>query len=483
MKIFLYFCFLITFSFSYSSGRLVFLYTHFRHGARGPKQLDENYIDRLGEKWTNLGELTGVGERMHYLLGLKNRKKYIEEDGLISEKFDPHQILIFTSDKNRTMLSCYSQLQGLFPQRENLGEELSIQQEANAYPPILDNIEEKDADIEKAINELNSSALPYSMMLAPARMVNENEIKMNVHDIGECAEKTDKLKDENLKIQELKDVTNQFNEKYAKKLNKYFNKEKAKFKAKTIKKICNDFLSDYTDNRNMAEFKEKTGLDFKILKQDCLDFYKQYYIYAHYGDEGKLIAHIESSKIMRELLFYMKRRLDTDISDIDEDSHYEDYSRPRWLMISGHESTVSADLVIIIKALGLDMKTAFHFPRFASQLALEVRTDKEKCENYKDYYIVGYFDNDEIFNVRADEFINKIENEIWTNQQVDEYCGFYSKSDDIIDNNAYKILFIISSCLIAVLLVIVIFLGYKLYKANHLNDLKKSIDNTSSIVE
>ena len=178
MKIFLYFCFLITFSFSYSSGRLVFLYTHFRHGARGPKQLDENYIDRLGEKWTNLGELTGVGERMHYLLGLKNRKKYIEEDGLISEKFDPHQILIFTSDKNRTMLSCYSQLQGLFPQRENLGEELSIQQEANAYPPILDNVEEKDADIEKAINELNSSALPYSMMLAPARMVNENEIKM-----------------------------------------------------------------------------------------------------------------------------------------------------------------------------------------------------------------------------------------------------------------------------------------------------------------
>ena len=96
---------------------------------------------------------------------------------------------------------------------------------------------------------------------------------------------------------------------------------------------------------------------------------------------------------------------------------------------------------------------------------------------------MGYFDNDEIFNVRADEFINKIENEIWTNQQVDEYCGFYSKSDDIIDNNAYKILFIISSCLIAILLVIVIFLGYKLYKANHLNDLKNSIDNTSSIVE
>ena len=66
---------LISFYFSFiDCNRLVFLYTHFRHGARGPTELDDNFNDKLGEKWESLGELTGVGERMHYLLGLRNRK-------------------------------------------------------------------------------------------------------------------------------------------------------------------------------------------------------------------------------------------------------------------------------------------------------------------------------------------------------------------------------------------------------------------------
>lgn len=49
-----------------SQDRLVFVYTHFRHGARCPTKLDDNYKDLLKESWANIGELTGVGERMHY---------------------------------------------------------------------------------------------------------------------------------------------------------------------------------------------------------------------------------------------------------------------------------------------------------------------------------------------------------------------------------------------------------------------------------
>ena len=204
MKIYIHFyIFFSTLCFSYTAGRLVFLYTHFRHGARGPTKLDDNYQDVLGEKWEGLGELTGVGERMHYLLGLRNRKKYIEQEKFLSEKFEPHEILIFTTNRNRTMISCYSQLQGLYPQRVNLGEILSMKQEEKAYPPVLDEIKGKDAYIEQAINELGNYSLPYSMMLAPARMINDNEVKMGIHDIGDCVEKTDKLKENNEKIKRI----------------------------------------------------------------------------------------------------------------------------------------------------------------------------------------------------------------------------------------------------------------------------------------
>ena len=69
--------FLQSLFFSYSNDdKLVFLYTHFRHGARAPLDINDTFYDLLGEKWTNPGELTGIGQRMHYLLGLRNRKIY-----------------------------------------------------------------------------------------------------------------------------------------------------------------------------------------------------------------------------------------------------------------------------------------------------------------------------------------------------------------------------------------------------------------------
>ena len=74
---------------------------------------------------TNPGELTGIGERMHYLLGFRNRKRYIEEKQFLSEKYDPHKILIYSSYYNRTLVSAASRLQGFYPQNEGLGETLT----------------------------------------------------------------------------------------------------------------------------------------------------------------------------------------------------------------------------------------------------------------------------------------------------------------------------------------------------------------------
>lgn len=63
---------------SYEEETLVFVYTHFRHGARGTSSsIDKDGIDFFGEAWIAPDDLTGVGLRMHYALGLRNRKKYL----------------------------------------------------------------------------------------------------------------------------------------------------------------------------------------------------------------------------------------------------------------------------------------------------------------------------------------------------------------------------------------------------------------------
>ena len=176
-----FFLFLEMFSLSLSD-RLVFLHTHFRHGARAPLGIDQNFNDKLGEHWTNPGELTGVGQRMQYLLGLRNRLRYIKEEQFLSEKFDPHQILIYSSNLNRTMISVSSQLQGLYPQKDANGETLTEAQQKIAYPQVdIDN-----EYINEAIEELGDNALPYAMTLAPVRMLNDLDKKIFVYNIGEC---------------------------------------------------------------------------------------------------------------------------------------------------------------------------------------------------------------------------------------------------------------------------------------------------------
>ena len=134
----------------------------------------------------------------------------------------------------------------------------------------------------------------------------------------------------------------------------------------------------------------------------------------------------------------------------------------------------------------------FKFPQFASQLTLEVRTDLQKCQSYSDYNVIGYFDNNKIFNITVDEFIKKVENEIWSEEKVDEYCGFITHDEEKSDekeeeknDTTYKSLMIIFACCTAVLTALVIFLIVKLSKKNKeihpINEILNS--NSNSIVD
>ena len=469
---------LLFFSIS-QDNRLVFLYTHFRHGARAPMAINNNFTDLVREKWDNPGELTGIGQRMHYLLGLRNRIRYIKNETFLSEKFDPHEILIFSSNLNRTINSASSQLQGFFPQSSNSGEVLNEKQERIAIPEVDVNCDE----INNEIKNLQGSALPYKMTIAPVRMVNDNDKKMNVYDLRECTEERDQIKKENREtIPYLINFTREYNEKYGETLNKFFGTNKT-FTLLDIDDFCDAFLSSYTDQRELTEFKKETELDLNETYDYCYEYFRVTYLYHFHGDEQKTLAHVDSSKLMSELIYFMKRRLDADITEEDEDANFKDYSIPKMLMISGHDSTTSADEIFLLNALGLNITEKYIFPRYAAQLALEVRTkdDSKKPTSYSDYYVIGYFNDEELFNVPADEFIQKVEREIWPQEKIDEYCGFGDTQIIPINQNgnttnnsgskkdnaktAYKVLMSIFICLSAILLATTILFAYKASQA------------------
>ena len=93
---------------------LKFVFQIHRHGARAPLKLEKG-IDCYGEKWISENELTEVGKRSHYLIGIRNRRRFIKKYKFLKKKFDPEEVQIYTTDYNRTIQSVYAQLHGLYP--------------------------------------------------------------------------------------------------------------------------------------------------------------------------------------------------------------------------------------------------------------------------------------------------------------------------------------------------------------------------------
>ena len=459
----------ILFAIADTDEKLIFLMTHYRHGARAPNKLDDNFLDTLKEKWTNPGELTGIGERMHYLLGFRNRNRYIVEKKFLSEKYDPHEILIYSSFYNRTLVSAASQLQGFYPQNEGLGETLTEEKKKNSYPPVDMNISGVDEELEK----LGDCSLPNNMVLTSIRMINVNERRIRLFALEDCKDEVDEIKKKNMEtLPNLISFVEEFNNKYGAKINEFEGQSGKKYDIDYIDKFCDSFIADYTEKRPLTEFK-KTGIDFEELEEYCHEYSRMNFMYHYSGDKEKLIPHLEASRLMEEFIYYMQLRINADMNGENIDEKYKDFSKPKMLMISAHETTLSLHEMFLIDALGLN-ETFYIFPKFAGQMALEVtRKNDGPKKSYNDYFINYYLNDKLLLKMPVQEFIEKVEPHIWSDQKIKDFCGiidqivvfrnstvYETKKDNA--KTAYKVLMSVFICLSAILLALVVILGLKL---------------------
>ena len=458
---FLIFLLIILFSFSEinSEQKLIFVMTHFRHGARAPQNYYDqtNYLDYVKEHWDIPGELTGVGQRMHYLLGIRNRIKYIDEQHFLSKKFNPHEILIYSSPFNRTIVSVSSQLQGLYPQYAKQGENITEDQLEFSKPQV--NI---DYDkIKDEIENLNLSALPNNMILAPIRMLNNNERKITLYDIEPCTIVRDNIKKKNSeKIPSLVNITRVFKERYEENLKKLYGKEE-NIDLWFIDNFCDAFISAYTHKREMKELKD-IGFETEELIDFCFEFQKLNFRDWINGDDDKNdLAHLEVSKLMKEFIHYMKERINADINgEKDLEKKYEDYSRPKMIMVSGHDSTISCNEIFLMNVFGEDIIENYVYPKFASQIAFEITTinDDKNGKNYNDYFINYYFNDKLIFNKTVQEFIDKVNPHIWSDKKINDFCGFVNDDDNNDSEKIILILFIVLTGVFGILSTVLIFI-------------------------
>ena len=447
---------------SLTGDKLVFLMTHIRHGARAPQNyynLSE-HLDYVLESWNNPGELTPIGQRMHYALGLHNREKYITQKKFLSEKFDPHEILIYSTKFNRTLLSVSSFFQGLYP--PGTGGEITEEQKVNAIPQV-----KLSQDVESKLESLGLVALPNKTSVVPIRMINDNERKIIIYDIPKCLWKRDKMREINLNnSQELQQFVSNFDRNYSSKLNEMYRNNNS-YNINFVDNFCDAFISGTTELKTMEKLKT-TGINQTELLEKCFYFMTLNFRDWISGDEDRTLPTLEVSKLMKEFIHYMKQRIDLDRNNKSIAENYEDYSKPKMLMISGHDSTISMWEMFLIKVFKKNDAQNYKYPKFASQFTFEIVTDDKEVPPGKKTdmnYTINCYLNDELFLTKTvDEFIKEVEPKIYTDDKINEICHFdndssdkESSSDEDKGKDLYFILTIVFSATTGVLLLLMVF--------------------------
>lgn len=92
--------------------KLVYATVLFRHGDRSPIKAYPTDPHQEGDWPQGFGQLSQVGMRQHLELGHFLRERY---NGFLNESYDRHEVLVRSTDYDRTLMSAEANLAGLYP--------------------------------------------------------------------------------------------------------------------------------------------------------------------------------------------------------------------------------------------------------------------------------------------------------------------------------------------------------------------------------
>ena len=432
---------------------LIFALTHFRHGARAPIFPSEDNQDFFNKSWDNPSQLTGVGHRMHYILGLYNSERYITELKLLSPNFDEHDILVMSTDFNRTINSALSQLYGLYP---SFNGKITEKQKNFANPPI-----DLSDSIKSKINVLNENNyyLPNSLNLIPIHIFHNSEHRIKEFENPSCKNVANEIMKKNINNSEitkrLSIFTNNFSEIIKKHL-KYIQT----FDYEKIEKLADQFITDMAEGHDFEIFKNNTEIQnttFQNLYEFFLDFAGSTMKDYQYGDsEGQLIK-IDMSPFFNELVEYIQKRVNIMINQIE--TRKNDFSSPKLVMISGHDSTLTS-MMLFLGIMFKNENRSFYYrnPIYASNAAFEVYVEEGENLKESNFVIEYYFNGKYIDRFNFVDFKEKVKNVAYTPEEIGKICGYNTSNNGTNTNqnssSTALIVFIILTIILAIVVVI-----------------------------
>lgn len=398
---------------------LFFIFFTFRHGARSPLFLDNN-TDILGGKWPKGGELTNYGRKQHYEIGLKNRERY---SNFIRNEYLPRELKIFSTNFDRTINSVQSQLLGLY---NNITYDNYNFSEFNNTSTGEDNFE-----------QINSILPPVQLFQFEGKKY--NKIFKNRFDCKYLHENI--LKNLNQKNEKLELIIKKFNEEYHDILMKeYKNLNIINISSiRDFDNFCDIYEAVYFDenNRHILNKIAKYGKNITEIKEICDNYLYYHYMYIRNGGYASNNGIISQSNTFKNILNWMKVRADQN------NNFASQYSEPKFILYSGHDSTIFELQSFLKKAFNVD----FEYAPFACEQLLELRR-----YNYV-YYVELYYNDRLKMNITYDVFIKRINNIIMSDEKVYNIC--YRKKEEMFLEYGKKFLIVMTLILSVVMMALI----------------------------
>ena len=117
---------------------------------------------------------------------------------------------------------------------------------------------------------------------------------------------------------------------------------------------------------------------------------------------------------------YSKKTENNDIKLLDI---YKRNYKPKYVMYSGHDTTVTALQVFLEKAFDIEVRKI----PFASCMMFHLLKDD------KENYYVKYFFNDELMlNITFNEFKSQIKKIAWKDYQIEDFCHVFTNKEKLM---------------------------------------------------
>ena len=436
--------------------KILFAWEMNRHGARAPYLGVVDGIDAYGEKWIQIEELSYVGKRMLYLLGVSLRKRYIEEYKLIKENFDSNEIYIRSSNVNRTIESMESLLQGFFPNGTGKKLNSEVYKDKNRSYPLNKNYSSNFGEIiSKYDLNKNGAALPYQISIEPIHLFDEQGLEFYLYNKKYCP----RFNDVYDKLINGENVHKFVDEKVMKKFGEIFmgledtNNETFLYNYTTLYKYMDGFICDDIDARNFSYLKQKfpemeKEESLKEMKEICLDYLWMDYKDINYATHDPAMTGM--SPTMHNIINWMQNAISS------TDDNYI-----KLVFYSAHDATIGALEDFMKKAFGTEMEYA----TFAEVRLFELYVNNTNNESkYYVRYLKGMKDGEYMskLDIPFEDFKNKVNENAWSNEDVEKYCQIPAKKQTVkveeSDNSISKAFMIGLIVINVVLMSLVIYL-------------------------